>query len=320
MFKKFCVTLVAIAAAIIPAKANEWPSKQVTIVAPFPAGGTADLFARLIAEHLHNKFKQPFIVEDKPGAGGSIGAAQVAKAAPDGYTFLVGSVATHSINPFVYAKLPFDPDKDFVPVTLVAQLPNLLVVNPNIPAKTLPELIEYCKANPDKLTFGSAGSGTSQQLSGELFKIKTGTKITHVPYRGSPEIMQAVVGGQITMTFNNMTGTWPLAKAGKVRAIAVTSLKRSPSAPDVPTVAETIPGFDASAWFGLFAPANTPRPIVEKMAAEVRIILEKPEVISKLNELGAAPEPNTPDEFAAFITKDRAKWKEVVQTAGIKAE
>src|SRR5918997_744426 len=230
-----------------PSHAKEkWPQRQVNIIVPFTAGGTTDLFARILAQKLQEKYGTPFVVENRAGAGGNIGAAAVAKAPKDGYTLLLGTVSTHAINPFLYKNTGSDTEKDFQPVTLIARLPNLLVVNPKIPARTVPEVVEYLKKNSGKLNYGSSGAGTSTHLASELFQLKTGTKMTHVPYRSSGDVMNAIMGGHIDLTFDNMTLAWPQAQSGTVRAIAVTSRERSPTAPDVPTVAETLQGFEAT--------------------------------------------------------------------------
>src|SRR3954469_15020238 len=303
-----------------PADAQDWPTKQVNLIVPFSAGGTTDLFGRLLANYMHQKFGQPFIVENRAGAGGNLGAQLVARAAPDGYTFLVGTVSTHAINPFMYSKLPYDTQKDFQPVSLIARLPNILVVHPDMPVKTVPELVAYLKANPDKMSYGSSGVGTSIHLAAELFKIKTGTTMTHVPFRSSGDIMNNLTGGHIELAFDNITLAWTQVKAGRLRALAVTSTERSAIAPDVPVMADTIAGFEATSWHGVFAPAGTPKPIVDKMAAEMKRILNLPEVKDKLFEIGAIAAPMTPEEFAKFIEGERAKWSEVVKTAGVKAD
>jgi tripartite-type tricarboxylate transporter receptor subunit TctC len=303
-----------------PADAQDWPTKQVNLIVPFSAGGTTDLFGRLLANYMHQKFGQPFIVENRAGAGGNLGAAAVAKAAPDGYTFLVGTVSTHAINPFIYSKLPYDTVKDFQPVSLIARLPNILVVHPSLPANNVAELIAHLKANPEKLSYGSSGTGTSIHLAAELFKIKTGTTMTHVPFRSSGDIMNNLTGGHINLAFDNITLAWPQVKAGRLRALAVSSMERSAIAPDVPTVADTIPGFEATSWHGVFAPAGTPKPIVDKMAAEMKRILDLPEVKDKLFEIGAVASPMTPEEFAKFIDAERAKWQDVVKAAGVKVD
>ena len=312
--------LAVISALSVPAGAQSWPEKQVNFIVPFSAGGTTDLFGRLLANHMQAKFGKPFIVENRAGAGGNLGAAAVAKAAPDGYTFLVGTVSTHAINPFLYSKLPYDTVKDFQPVSLIARLPNILVVHPSLPANNVAELIAHLKANPDKLSYGSSGAGTSIHLAAELFKIKTGTTMTHVPFRSSGDIMNNLTGGHINLAFDNITLAWPQVKAGRLRALAVSSTARSEIAPDVPTVAETIPGFDATSWHGVFAPAGTPKPIVDAMAAEMKRILELPDVKDKLFEIGAIAAPMTPEEFVKFIDGERTKWAEVVKASGAKLD
>jgi tripartite-type tricarboxylate transporter receptor subunit TctC len=303
-----------------PSIAQEWPAKTVTIVAPFAAGGTSDLFGRLLAQHMQKNFDKPFIVENRVGAGGNVGAGLVARAAPDGYTFLMGTVSTHAINPFLYSKLPYDTVKDFQPVSLVATLPNILVVHPSLPVKTVQELIAHLKANPDKLSYGSSGAGTSIHLAAELFKIKTGTTMTHVPFRSSGDIMNNLTGGHINLAFDNATLAWPQVQGGRLRALAVTSLARAQFAPDLPTVADTIPGFEATSWHGVFAPAGTPKPIVDKMAAEIKKILDQPDVKAKLAEIGAVAAPMTPDDFVKFIDGERTKWADAVKASGAKLD
>lgn len=317
--------MIAAATALLsvfgsPAQAQEWPARNVTVIVPFSAGGTTDMFARLITAHLQQKYGGSFIVENRAGAGGNIGAGAVAKAPNDGYTLLVGTVSTHAINPFLYKNLPFNPEKDFQPVTLIARLPNMLVVNPKIPAKNVSEFVAYLKANPDKLSYGSSGAGTSTHLASELFKMMTGTRMTHVPYRSSGEVMQNVTAGHIDLAFDNMTLAWPQAKAGNVRALGVTSPQASPTAPEIPPVGDTLKGFEATSWHGLFAPAGTPRPVVDKLAAAVKEMLEKPENAKKLSDIGAVPSPMTPEQFAAFIDGERKKWSEVVKAAGVKID
>ena len=312
--------LAVLGALAAPATAQSWPEKQVNFIVPFSAGGTTDLFGRLLANHMQQKFGKPFIVENRAGAGGNLGAAAVAKAAPDGYTFLVGTVSTHAINPFLYSKLPYDTVKDFQPVSLIARLPNILVVHPSLPANNVAELIAHLKANPDKLSYGSSGAGTSVHLVAELFKIKTGTTMTHVPFRSSGDIMNNLTGGHINLAFDNITLAWPQVKAGRLRALAVSSTARSEIAPEVPTVAETIPGFDATSWHGVFAPAGTPKAIVDAMAAEMKRILELPDVKEKLSEIGAVASPMTPEEFVKFIDGERTKWAEVVKASGARID
>jgi tripartite-type tricarboxylate transporter receptor subunit TctC len=313
-----CAAAAALIAAAAPAEAQDkWPERQVNVIVPFTAGGTTDMFARILAQHMQAKFGPPFIVENRAGAAGNVGTTAVARAPKDGYTILVGTVSTHAINPFLYKNLPHDTEKDFQPVSLIARLPNLLVVHPRIPAKNVAELIEHLKANPGKLSYGSSGAGTSTHLASELFQMTTGTKMTHVPFRSSGDVMNSINGGHIDLTLDNMTLAWPQAQAGTVRALAVSSLERSPTAPDVPAVSETLKGFEATSWHGVFVPAGTPRPVVEKLNAEVRRIVELPEVKSKLTEIGAVPSPMTPEEFVDFIKAERAKWDGVVKAAGL---
>ena len=303
-----------------PAQSLGWPQRQVTVVVPFTAGGTTDMFARMLAQGLQQKYGSPFIVDNRPGAGGNVGAAAAARAAADGYTLLVGTVSTHAINPFIYRNLPLDAEKDFQPVSLIARLPNMLVVNNKMPAKTVAELIEHLKQNPGKLSYGSSGAGTSTHLASELFQLRTGTKMVHVPYRSSGEVMNALVGGHIDLAFDNITLAWPQAKAGTMRALAVTSTQPSAVAPEIPTIAATLPGFDATSWHGLFAPARTPRPIVDTLAAEVKRIFESPELQKSLLEVGAVPSPMTPEQFSELIASERRKWQEVVQAAGVEVQ
>ena len=317
MFKLVCAAVLAVLACAGVAEAQPWPAKQVTIIVPFSAGGTTDLFGRMLANGLQQKFGSAFIVENRGGAGGNIGATAVARAPKDGYTLLVGTVSTHAINPFIYKSLPHDTEKDFAPISLIARLPNMLVVNPKIPAKTVPELVAHLKDNAGKMSYGSSGAGTSTHLAAELFQIKTGTKMVHVPYRSSGDVMNALMGGHIDLAFDNITLAWPQAKAGTIRAVAVTSTEPSATAPDVPPVAASIAGFDATSWHGVFAPAGTPKEVVDTVAAEIKRIFTTPEAQKSLTEIGAVPSPMTPEEFTAFIAGERKKWQEVVQAAGV---
>jgi len=302
------------------AKAQDWPQRQVTVVVPFSAGGSADLLARLLTQHLQAKFGTPFVVENRGGAGGSIAAAYVAKAPSDGYTLFIGTVSTHAINPFLYAKLAYDVERDFEPISLLIKLPNLLYANPKIPANTVPELINYLKANEGKISFGSSGVGTSSHLSGVMFQLATGTKMVHVPFRSTSEELNSMIGGHIDLAFDSMTTAWPHAQSGAAKAIAVTTPSRSPAAPQVPTIGETVTGYEATGWQGLFAPGGTPRPIIDKIADEVRRIFETPEVITSLRKLGGEPSPMAPDQFAAFARSERTKWQEVVKASGARIE
>ncbi|MGL4291383.1 MAG: Bug family tripartite tricarboxylate transporter substrate binding protein [Phreatobacter sp.] len=297
-----------------------WPQRQVNVVVPFTAGGTTDLFARIFAQAMQQKFGVAFVVENRAGAGGTVGAGYAARQPNDGYTLFVGTASTHAIAPYVYKTLPYDPDKDFQSISLFATLPNLLVINPRIPARTLPELISYVQANSGKLNYGSSGIGASNHIPAEIFQNMTGAKMTHIPFRSSNEIMNALAGGHLDLAFDNMTLAWPQAQGGTVRAIAVTSKERSPTAPDVPAIAETLPGFDVATWHGLYAPAGTPRPIVELISAEVKRIYSQAEVIAKLKEIGAVAAPNTPDVFAAFGASERARYRDIVKAAGIEPQ
>jgi tripartite-type tricarboxylate transporter receptor subunit TctC len=319
--RKWIVSALAVIAAVGAGQAQEaWPQRQVVVVVPFTAGGTTDMFGRIFAQAMQQTYGTPFVVENKAGAGGTIGAASVAKAAKDGYTLLVGTASTHAIGPFVFKNPGYDAERDFQTVSLFALVPNLLVVTPKVPAKTVPEFIAYAKANAGKLSYGTSGVGSSQHLAAELFQIMTGTKMSHVPYRSSGEIVNALAGGHIDLSFDNMTLAWPQAQAGTVRALGVTSPQRSPTAPDVPAIAETLPGYDASTWHGLFAPAGTPKALVEKMAADVKRIYETPEVQAKLREIGAVPSPMTPDRFAEFSTAERKRYGEIVKAAGLQPQ
>ena len=309
------IALVA-AALVAPAHAQDWPPRAVTIVVPFAAGGTTDMFARILGQALQTKTGASFVVENKAGAGGNIGTSSVAKAAPDGATLLLGTVSTHAINPFLYKNIAHDTEKDFQPVSLIARLPNLLVVNPKIPVKSVAELVDYLKQNPGKLNYASSGAGTSTHLASELFQMMTGTKMNHLPFRSSNDVMNALAGGHVDLAFDNMTLAWPQAQAGTVRALAVTSRERSPTAPDVPTLAESLPGFEATSWHGLFVPAGTPRPIVDRLAVEVKATFDNPEQKKKLTEIGAVASPMTPEQFVDFIATERKKWQDVVKTSG----
>jgi tripartite-type tricarboxylate transporter receptor subunit TctC len=306
-------TLLAAAASAQP-----YPNKPIRMVVTFPSGGAPDILARIVSERA--QLGQAIVVDNKPGAGGNIGADFVAKSAPDGYTLVMATVGTHSINGALYAKMPYDMVRDFVPVAHVASAPNLLVVNNDVPAKTVAELIAYMKANPNKLSFGSPGIGTSVHVSGELFKSLTGTTMTHVPYKGRQFAIPDLVGGQIQLMFDNMPSALPMAREGKIRALAQTTATRSTSAPEIPTVAETVPGFEATTWFAVFAPAGTPREIVMRWNAELQRIFKLPEVVDRLKTLGLDPWISSPEELARFQAAEITKWAKVVKDSGAKAE
>ena len=301
--------------------AQDYPSKPVRFVVPFAPGGTTDVLARLVGEKLSASLGQQFVVDNKPGAGGNVGTAQVAKAEPDGYTLLMGTVGTHAINASIYPSLPYDPVQDFAPVTLVATVPNVLVVNPEVPANSVAELIALAKEKPGELNFASSGNGSSIHLSGELFKAMTGVDIVHVPYKGSGPAVVDLLGGQVQMMFDNLPSSAPQIKAGKLRPLGVTSKERSPTLPDVPTIAEAgVPGYEALSWFGVLVPAGTPDAIVAKLQNEIAKALADPAMRERFAELGAVPVGGTSAEFADLITAETAKWAKVVQDAGIKLE
>jgi tripartite-type tricarboxylate transporter receptor subunit TctC len=316
----------ALAAALIvvaapPASGQAaYPTKPVRLVVPFPAGGTTDILARAAAQKLFEAWGQQVIVDNRPGAAGNIGSELVARSAPDGYTLLMGTVGTHAINASLYAKMPYDHVKDFTPVILVAGVPNVLVVNPQLPVNSVSELIAYAKANPGKLNFASSGSGTSIHLSGELFKTMTGVQMTHVPYKGSAPALTDLIGGQVQLMFDNLPSSLAFIKAGKLRALAVTSATRAAALPDVPTVADTIPGFEASSWFGVLAPAGTQRDIVMKINGEIAKWLASPDAKEKLAAQGANVAGGTPEDFAKHIQAETAKWAKVVKESGAKVD
>ena len=319
---RYLVAILAMLAALAgPAGADDaWPQRQVTIIVPFAAGGTTDLFGRMLATHLQAKYGKPFVVENRAGAAGNIGTTAASRAAPDGYTILIGTTGPFGINPSLYSKLPHDTVRDFQPITLIARVPNLLVVGNKLPVKTVPELIAHLKANPDKLSYGSSGIGSSQHLGTELFLTTTGTKMTHVPYRASNEIMNALIGGHIDVALDNITLVLPQVKAGTVRPIGMSTLQPSPSAPDIATIAATLPGFEASAWHGLFFHAATPRSIMAKLHADMMQFLGSADVKAKFFEVGAVPAPMTPEAFATFVGEERKKWAEVVKASGAKVD
>jgi len=308
------------------AQSGGWPNKPVRIVVPFAAAGTTDILARALAPELARVFGQPFVVDNKPGAGGNVGAAEVAKSPPDGYTLLMGTVGTHGINQSLYPKLPYDPIKDFAPVTLVAGVPNVLVMNPAKAAalkiETVQDLIRYAKANPGKLNMASSGNGTSIHLSGELFKTMTGTFMVHFPYKGSGPALLDLMGGTMDLMFDNLPSAMPHVKAGKLKAIAVTSAQRSPALPDLPTIAEAgpVPGFDASSWFGLLAPAGTPADIVNRLQQETAKALATPVLKERLLAQGANPSGMPPQRFAQYIDAETKKWSQVVKASGAKVD
>ena len=298
-----------------------FPSRPMRLITLTTAGGSLDTLARLLAARLTDQMGQSVVVDNRTGAGGNVGADAVAKSAPDGYTIGMNTVSTHGINPTLYgASMPFDAVKDFAPIAQVAELKNVAVVTPSLPAKNIPELIQYAKANPNKISFGSAGSGTSQHLSGELFKMRTGTQMQHIPYKGAAQAIPDLLSGQIQLMFVSIPEALPNVRAGKLRALGVTSKDRSSVLTDVPTLAEQGVDFDVSAWFGVVAPAGTPRPIVNRYYTEIANAIGQPEVKGKLAGIGMDPVVKNPDQFAAYIRDEIARWAPVVKASGAKAD
>jgi tripartite-type tricarboxylate transporter receptor subunit TctC len=305
----------------MPAFTQSFPAKTARIVVPFPPGGPLDATGRLLAQQLSERWGQSIVVENKPGAGGNIGADYVAKSAPDGYTIVMGALSTHAVNPSLYAKMPYDAQKDFAPITLVAITPNVLVVNPALPVDSVRALIAYAKARPGQLSFGSGSIGSAGHLAGELFKIDAGVDIVHVPYKGAAPAMQALLAGDTQLMFDNLANAMAQVKAGKLRALAVTTAERSKLAPELPTMAESgLQGFDISTWFGLFAPAGTPPDVVAKWNADVTRILTAPDMRDRLLAQGAEPAPDSPADFARFIAAEAAKYARIVRTSGAKVD
>jgi len=311
--------LVAIAATC--ASAQNYPNKPIRLVVPFPAAGTTDILARDVGQRLTQVLGQSVVVDNRAGAAGNIGSDIVAKSAPDGYTLLMCTVSTHAINPGLYSKLPYDHVKDFAPVILVARVPNVLEVNPGVPVNSVADLIKLAKEKPGQINFASSGSGTSIHLSGELFKTMAGVDMVHVPYKGSAPAVTDLVGGQVQVMFDNLPSSLAQIKAGKLRAVAVTSAQRAPALPNVPTIAESgLPGFEATSWFGVLAPAGTPPEIIRRLNAEIDKWLQSPEGKEKLLAQGAVPAGGSPDEFAVYIRSETDKWAKVIKASGAKVD
>lgn len=313
-----CAALAPLAARAQPA----WPARTVSIIVPYSAGGATDILARKVAEGLSNALGKTVVVDNRPGAGGTLGTALAANAKPDGYTLFLGQVSSHGIAPNLYTELRYDPVKSFVPIVSVETIPNIVVVNKALPVNSIDELIAYAKAHPDTLNFASSGTGASTHLSGEMFKSMAGVTMTHVPFHGSAQAIVSVMGGQTQMIFDNMPSAYPYVTAGNLKALAVTTLKRSPQAPDLPTVAESamsadLSNYDVSAWFGLFAPANTPRPIVERVNAAVNAMLKEPGFAKFIVENGGVPEGGTPEDLGRLVDTELTKWKAVIERAGV---
>jgi len=313
------VALVAFVPA--PAGAQPFPARPAKLVVPFPPGGPLDVVGRGIAQKLSETWSQGVVVENKPGAGGNIGADFVAKATPDGYTVVMGALSTHAVNPNLYAQMPYDAKKDFAPITLVAITPNVLVVNPALPVHSVKELIAYAKAHPGKLSFGSGSTGSAGHLAGELLKVDAGLDMVHIPYKGAAPATQALLAGDTQLMFDNLANAMVQVKAGKLRALAVTTSQRSKLAPDLPTMAEAgVPGFDISTWFGLMAPAGTPPEVIARWNADVTRILNTPEMRERLIAQGAEAAPDTPAEFTRFIADELARYARIVKASGAKVD
>jgi tripartite-type tricarboxylate transporter receptor subunit TctC len=315
---------VVLAAALLPAAAFAqagYPNKPVTFVVPFPAGGGTDIAARLVATKLTAKWGQSVVVENKAGAAGIVGADAVAKARPDGYTLLIGNVGTQSINPSLYAKLPYNPDTAFAPISLICELPFVLMATPSFAAKSPKDLVSMAKADPDKVTFASSGSGGSPHLTAEIFQQATGTKMMHIPYKGGGPAMTDLMAGHVNLLFASILEGSGHIKAGKLKALAVSSASRSPALPDVPTLAESgITGAESGSWVALLAPAGTPQALVDKIAADVKEVVANPEVRAQLVQQGGTPQATTPAQLQALIDADKARYGKVIREKGVKVE
>ncbi len=323
LIQGIAVAAVGLAAAPCSAQtaASNWPNKPIRYIVPFAPGGTTDILARTVGERLGTALGQPIVVENKPGQGGSIGVAELARAAPDGYTIGGGTISTHAINATLYDKLSYDAITSFAPITLYATQPNVLLVHPNVPAKNLREFIALLKASPNKYSFGSAGNGTSQHISGELFKVMAGVSMQHIPYRGSGQMMPELLGGTLSVAFDNIATAMPHVNAGKLRALAVTSATRSIVAPDVPTMAESgLAGYEITSWQAVFAPAGTPAPIVERLYTEISRILKTPDIQKRLTDLGLNIGEMTPAQLTALIKSEVPRLGKIVKESGAKVE
>ena len=319
-FRWLAATVLSVV-AVGAAQAQAYPNKPVRVIVPYPAGGTTDIIARVAAQQLSERLKQPFVVENKAGANGAIGSVEVARAPADGYTLLMGTASTHGINSAVYKSLPYDAVKDFAPVTIVASTPNIVAVHPSVPAKNLQELLALAKAQPGKLNYGSTSLGGSPHMSAELLKMMAGVDMVHVPYKGAAPMLTDLMGGQVQVGFDNLPSTINFVRSGKVRAIAVTTPQRWPGAPEIPTVAEGgLPGYEVSGWFGLLAPAGTPPAVLATIQQALAEAVKQPDVNKQMLDLGAQPVANTPDAFAKLVQADVAKWREVVKTTGVKLD
>ncbi|MEI2299553.1 Bug family tripartite tricarboxylate transporter substrate binding protein [Ensifer sp. MJa1] len=323
--RRATLTLGLMALSALPfgttALAQGFPDRPVTLVVPFAAGGSTDVVARIVAQKMSEDLGEQVIVQNVAGAGGNLGAANVARADPDGYTILMGTVATHALNPLILKTKPYDPEKDFSPISLLVVVPNVLVVNPELPAKNVEELLALLKAKPDEYSYASSGNGTPLHLSGELFKKMAGVGMQHIPYKGAGPALNDVIGNQVPIMFDNLPSSSGHIKAGTLRALAVTTAERAPSFPDVPTVAESgIPGYETYTWNALFAPANTPQPVIARLNEAANKALKDPAVIERMKEFSAKIVGSTPEELQAHVTAELAKWTPVVRDANVQMD
>ncbi|HTP97662.1 MAG TPA: tripartite tricarboxylate transporter substrate binding protein [Burkholderiales bacterium] len=318
--KRLAILLLLAGAALNPARA-QYPVKPIRIVEPFPPGNATDIILRAFTPELGELLKQTFVIDPRPGAGGNIAADIVAKSTPDGYTLFIGTIGTHAINASLYSRLPYDPVRDFTPISLVATNPNALVVNLALPAHSVKELIALARARPGALNFGSSGSGTSVHLSGELFKTMAGVSMVHVPYKSATDALTDLMAGRLQLMFASLSSSVQFIRAGKLRALGVTSAERHASIPDVPTIAEAgLPGFEATAWFGILGPAGTPQPIVVRLNQAIVEVLKRKEVRERMSNAGVDAISSTPEHFAAYIKSELAKWDKVVRASGARAD
>jgi len=320
MKKLLFIFFTSLAAFCASAQNISYPDRQIRIISPFATGGIADTFSRVVAQGLNESWGQPVIVENKTGGGGNIGSDFVAKAPPDGYTLVMGNIGSHAVNPYLIRNMPYDPLKDFQPVAFVLDAEGLLVVNPSVPSKTVTELIAYIKANPGKISYGSGGVGTTSHLAGELFKFLAKVDMTHIPYKGNSPAITDLIGGQTQIMFATMPTVLPFVKTGKLRAIAVIGGSRTSALPDLPTVSQTLPGFEVSNWIGIFAPTGTPTPIITKLNTEINKIMQLPNNQKRLEAEGAKFRAMTPEAFGIFQRNEAQKWAKIIKDSGINPE
>ena len=319
---RYAIALVAVFGFVnaLPAQAQQYPAKPIRLIVPFVAGGSADVLSRVLAQRLNQQYGQQVVVENRPGSGGHVGAEAAARAAPDGYTIVFGTIGIHAAYT-IYSKLNYDPSRDLQPISMYADVPNILVVHPSVPVKNVKEFIALAKSNPGRLNFGTAGSGSSTHMAGEWFKLYTGVNLTHVPYKGSAQAMQDLLGGQIELMFENLPTAIAQVRAGKIRSLGMTSRERSPSMPEVPTLAETgVPGFEATAWFTIAAPAKVPADIIRKLNVDMNAFLKAPEMQQRWIDMGVVPLGGSPADAEKFFVVEREKWGKVIKAAGIRGD